>query len=245
MQPLRTDQGELILVATPIGNLGDLSYRAVELLRGVDLLLCEDTRHSARLLGHYQIEIPTSSYGSHNLRSKLPWIIEQLNAGKRIGLVSDAGTPGISDPGTVLVDAAVRAGVRITAVPGASALVMALSLAGLPTDRFVFEGFLPHKKGRQTRLQTLADEPRTIVLYESPHRLVKTLRELLLRLGDRPAAVARELTKVYEEIRRGSLSDHLRHFERTEPRGEFVMVIAGTSYIRHPISTTEDEQNDA
>jgi 16S rRNA (cytidine1402-2'-O)-methyltransferase len=244
MSDQRTDCGALILVATPIGNLEDFSARAVATLSEVDLLLCEDTRHTARLLDHYQVKVPTTSYGSHNLRTKLPWILGQLAEGKRIALVSDAGTPGISDPGTVLVDAAVRNGISVSAIPGASALLMAVALAGLPTDRFVFEGFLPHKKGRQTRLRTLVGEPRTIVLYESPHRLVKTLGELLEQLGDRPAAVARELTKIHEEIRRGSLSEHLHHFQAQPPRGEFVIVIAGTNFDSHLISKSEDGLDD-
>ncbi len=218
----------LILVATPIGNLGDITFRAVEELKRADLILCEDTRHSATLFSHYGISAPTTSYGAHNLRSKLPWVLEQLKSGRRVALVSDAGTPGISDPGTVLVGAALAEGIEVSALPGPAAIIMALILSGLPTDRFVFDGFLPHKKGRQTRLRELSTEPRTIVLYESPHRLLKTLTELREHLGDRPAAVARELTKIYEEVRRGKLSALAQHFETTAPRGEFVLVIAGT-----------------
>ncbi len=223
-------RGELVLVATPIGNLEDMSARAVEELSRADLILCEDTRHSATLLRHYDIQVPTTSYGSHNLRAKLPWILEQLINGQRLVLVCDAGMPGISDPGSVLVKEALEQKLSVQAIPGPSALVLALVLSGLPTDRFVFDGFLPHKKGRQTRLKMLAEEPRTIVLYESPHRLVKTLTELHEYLGDRPAAVARELTKIYEEVRRDKLSEHIRHFTETSPRGEFVLIIAGTHY---------------
>lgn len=226
--------GSLVLVATPIGNLGDISVRAVDELSRCDLILCEDTRHSAILLRHYNISVPTTSYGSHNLRGKIPWILDQLSAGRRLGLICDAGMPGISDPGSVLVRAALDHGFRVEAVPGASAIILALVLSGLPTDRYCFDGFLPHKKGRQTRLRELTLEERTIVLYESPHRLVKTLQELHDHLGDREAAVARELTKVYEEVRRGRLSEHLAHFTHQEPRGEFVLILAGLSYRTAP-----------
>lgn len=222
--------GPLVLVATPIGNLDDMSVRAVEELTRADVILCEDTRHSAVLFRRYDITVPTTSYGSHNLQSKLPWVMQQLRVGRRVALVCDAGTPGISDPGSALVKAALREGFAVNAVPGASAILLAIVLSGLPTDRFVFEGFLPHKKGRQTRLRELADEPRTIVLYEGPHRLLKTLTELYEYLGDRPAAVARELTKLHEEVRRGRLSEHLAHFTTVAPRGEFVLVVAGTGF---------------
>jgi 16S rRNA (cytidine1402-2'-O)-methyltransferase len=222
------ESGSLVLVATPIGNLADMSYRAVAVLGEADLILCEDTRHSKKLFDEYGITAPTTSYGSHNVKAKLPWILEQLKAGKKVAQVSDAGTPGISDPGSALVRAAIEAGVNVSTIPGASAHTMALVLSGLPTDRFVFEGFLPHKKGRQTRLKYLADEPRTIVLYESPHRLVKTLTELEEHLPDRPAAVCRELTKLYEEVLRNPLSKLRAHFEHHNPKGEFVIVVAGT-----------------
>ncbi|HEY3293901.1 MAG TPA: 16S rRNA (cytidine(1402)-2'-O)-methyltransferase [bacterium] len=222
--------GTLVLVATPIGNLADLSMRAVEELKRANLILCEDTRHSATLFRHYDISTPTTSYGSHNIRGKIPWILEQLRLGHRVALVCDAGTPGISDPGSVLARQAMDEGFKVEAIPGASAIVMALVLSGLPTDRFVFDGFLPHKKGRQTRLKELAVEPRTIVLYESPHRILKTLAELQEYLGDRQAAIARELTKVYEEVRRGTLSELLAHFTSHAVRGEFVLIVAGTDY---------------
>jgi 16S rRNA (cytidine1402-2'-O)-methyltransferase len=223
-------EGALVLIATPIGNLADISARAIEELGRADLILCEDTRHSGILFRHYGITAPTTSYGSHNIHGKIPWVLEQLQQGKRLALVCDAGTPGISDPGSVLVSAALENGYKIEAIPGASALIMALILSGLPTDRFVFEGFLPHKKGRLTRLTELADEPRTIVLYESPHRLLKTLSELHMHLGDRKAAVGRELTKIFEETRRGTLSELANYFTSNAPRGEFVLIIAGTHY---------------
>jgi 16S rRNA (cytidine1402-2'-O)-methyltransferase len=235
--------GALVLVATPIGNLDDMSVRAVEELSRCDLILCEDTRHSGVLLRHYDINVPTASYGSHNLHSKLPWILEQMEAGRRLGLICDAGMPGISDPGSLLVRAVLDYGFGVSAVPGASAILLALVLSGLPTDRFVFEGFLPHKKGRLTRLRELAMEKRTVVLYEGPHRLLKTLQELYQHLGDRQAAVARELTKVYEEVRRGRLSEHIAHFSRVEPRGEFVLILAGLDR-RSSESSSSDEPAD-
>jgi len=220
----------LVVIGTPIGNLSDTSERAIHELARADVILCEDTRHSAKLLQRYGIHAPTTSYGSHNLRAKIPWILEQLRAGKRLALICDAGMPGISDPGALLVRAALDENLPVEAIPGPNALLLALVLSGLPTDRFVFDGFLPHKKGRQTRLKQLAEEPRTIVLYESPHRLLKTLTELCDHLGDRESAVARELTKLYEEVRRGKLSKHIEHFSKTAPRGEFVLVVAGTEY---------------
>jgi 16S rRNA (cytidine1402-2'-O)-methyltransferase len=224
------NRGALVLVATPIGNLDDMSVRAVEELSRCDLILCEDTRHSSVLLRHYDIHVPTTSYGSHNLRARMPWILRQMEGGARLALICDAGMPGISDPGSALVREVLNHGLDVQAVPGASALLLALVLSGLPSDRFVFEGFLPHKKGRQTRLRELASERRTMVLYESPHRLVKTLQELHEHLGDRETAVARELTKMYEEVRRGPLSSHVAHFTKSEPRGEFVLVVAGSGY---------------
>jgi 16S rRNA (cytidine1402-2'-O)-methyltransferase len=220
----------LILVATPIGNLGDITLRAIEVLCAADLILCEDTRHSAVLFSKHGIEKPVTSYGAHNVKSKIPWVLSQLDEGKKIAVVSDAGTPGISDPGFALAKAAMDKGYKVTTIPGATAHSVALVLSGLPTDRFVFEGFLPHKKGRQTKLKELASEPRTIILYESPHRLLKCLTELETYLGNRQAAVCRELTKLYEEVLRGKLSELRTHFEKSEPRGEFVVVIAGTDY---------------
>ncbi len=223
----KTPAGILWLVATPIGNLKDVSQRAIETIRAADVLLCEDTRHSQILLTAHAVARPATSYGAHNLRTKLPWVLEQLTLGKCVAYICDAGVPGISDPGTVLVRAVIDAGFDVSAVPGANAALMALVLSGLPTARFVFEGFLPHKKGRQTRLKLLAGEARTIVLYESPHRLLKTLDELLQFLGDRPAAVARELTKMFEEVRRDSLSKLLEHYEASPAKGEIVLVISG------------------
>jgi 16S rRNA (cytidine1402-2'-O)-methyltransferase len=208
------------------------------------VVLCEDTRHSATLFRHYDISTPATSYGSHNIHGKIPWVLEQLRTGRRVALVCDAGTPGISDPGSVLARNAIDAGFRVEAIPGASAIVLALVVSGLPTDRFVFDGFLPHKKGRQTRLRELAVEPRTIILYESPHRLLKTLAELHEHLGNRQAAIARELTKLYEEVKRGKLSELLEHFTTHAVRGEFVLVIAGTDYRDHKNGNEIDKLSD-
>ena len=236
--------GRLVLVATPIGNLEDMSRRGLEELAAADLILCEDTRHTAILLRHYGVSRPTASYNAHDVRSKLPWVLDQLRAGKNVALVSDAGTPGVSDPGTLLVRFALDEGFTVSAIPGANAILTALVLSGLPTDRFVFDGFLPHKKGRQTRLRELAAEPRTIVLYESPYRLLKSLTELREALGDRPAAVARELTKIYEEVRRGRLSELLAHFTVHAPRGEFVIVVAGTDYRERSAPSLPDPDDE-
>jgi 16S rRNA (cytidine1402-2'-O)-methyltransferase len=220
----------LTLVATPIGNLADISHRALDTLRSAELILCEDTRHTQILLRHGGIQTRLLSYGAHNLKERIPQILSRLREGARIALVSDAGTPGISDPGAELCRHALDAGIPIHAVPGPAAFVQALVLSGLPTARFVFEGFLPHKKGRKTRLKSLEDERRTIILYESPYRLLKTLRELHEHLGDRSVAVARELTKRFEEVVRGKLAEVLEIFEKRQKiLGEFVIVLAGKS----------------
>ena len=231
--------GSLAVVATPIGNLADLSERAAHYLREADLILCEDTRHSRKLLDSCDAHAATTSYGSHNVRAKVPWVLEQLRAGKKVALVCDAGTPGISDPGSLLIRSVIREGIPVTTIPGAAALIPALVLSGLRTDRFVFEGFLPHKKGRRTRLETIAREPRTVVMYESVHRIQKTLGELLEHCGDRRVAACRELTKLYEEVARGKLSELIAHFAKHEPRGEFVLVLAGTE------ERTDQEDDDS
>ncbi|MFN3595790.1 MAG: 16S rRNA (cytidine(1402)-2'-O)-methyltransferase [Rubricoccaceae bacterium] len=219
----------LYLVPTPIGNLEDLTLRALRVLREAALVACEDTRTTAVLLQHYGIETPRTSFHAHNEHGKARHLVERMRAGETIALVSDAGTPGISDPGFLLVREALAAGVRVEALPGPTAFVPALVASGLPSDRFVFEGFLPQKKGRQTRLRALAEEPRTIVLYESPHRLGKLLGELADELGpERPAAYARELTKLHEEIRRGTLAELAAHVAaQTKVRGELVVVVGG------------------
>jgi 16S rRNA (cytidine1402-2'-O)-methyltransferase len=225
----RTAEGVLYLVPTPLGNLEDITYRAVRVLREVDLVACEDTRSSGVLLQHLGVDTPRASFHAHNEHAKTPALVRRMLEGESVALISDAGTPGISDPGFLLVRAAVAAGLTVVALPGPTAFVPALVASGLPTDRFVFEGFLPQKKGRSTRLAALTGEERTIVLYESPHRLVRLLSELAERLGsDRPAAVGRELTKLHEEVRRGTLAELAAHYGGQERvRGEVVVVVGG------------------
>lgn len=223
-------QGTLYVVPTPIGNLEDLTRRAERILREVDLVACEDTRTSGVLLLHYGITTPRTSFHAHNEHGKAARLAERMVAGESVALISDAGTPGISDPGYLLVRECLDRGVEVVALPGPTAFVPALVASGLPCDRFVFEGFLPPKKGRRTRLAILAAESRTLVLYESPHRIGRTLRELVEVCGpDRPAAVARELTKRFEEVRRGSLGELAAHFgEETKARGEFVLLVGAS-----------------
>ena len=219
--------GALYLVSTPIGNLSDITYRAVYILSSVSLIAAEDTRVSRKLLDKYEIRNQIVSYHSYNQKKQTPVLISRLKAGDSIALISDAGTPGISDPAYMLVLQCREAGIRIIPIPGASAILAALVSSGLPTNKFVFEGFLPAKKGRQTRLKILEQEGRTIVIYESPHRIIKTLRELMSSWGDRKCTVGRELTKKFEEILSGNISDVLAHFEMRSPRGEFVLIIEG------------------
>jgi 16S rRNA (cytidine1402-2'-O)-methyltransferase len=218
----------LYVVPTPIGNLGDITLRALEILKSVDLILAEDTRTSGILLKHYQIPKPLQSFHIFNEHKALQSVIQKLKAGETMALVSDAGTPGISDPGFLLVRECLKHGIKIECLPGATAFVPALVKSGFPTDRFVFEGFLPHKKGRQTLLKELADEQRTIVLYESPHRLVKTLEQLQEFFGgDRLVSVSRELTKLHEETFTGTVVDTITHFQQKEVKGEIVLVVRG------------------
>ncbi len=219
----------LYLVPTPIGNLADVTYRAVQVLQTVDLIACEDTRTSGVLLDHYDVDTPTTSYHEHNEHKKTPRLIKRMRAGHDVALISDAGSPGISDPGFYLTRACWNEDVEVQALPGPTAVIPALTASGLPSDRFAFEGFLPKKKGRQTRLEALSTEPRTLVLYESPHRLLRTLDDLIEHFGaDRRAAVARELTKKYEEIERGTLQDVRAYFAAYEQvRGECVVVVDG------------------
>ncbi len=218
----------LYLIPSPIGNLGDITYRAVSVLQQVDVILCEDTRTTSVLLNHYNIKKPLTPYHQHNEHRVLTHIVEQLQAGKQFALITDAGTPGISDPGFLLVRECLRSNIPVECLPGATAFVPALVQSGIPSNRFVFEGFLPLKKGRQTMMKQLAEEERTIILYESPHRLVKTLNELAIYFGaERQAAVCRELTKMFEETRKGTLTELAQHYEAHAPKGEIVMVIAG------------------
>ena len=226
---MEVEAGTLYLVSTPIGHLRDISLRALDILSQVDLIAAEDTRTSRVLLQHYRIQTPLTSYHDHNEQRVAPVLVHKLQEGKSLALITDAGTPGISDPGFYLVRAVLQAGLRVVAIPGATAFVPALVASGLPAERFVFEGFLPHKKGRQTRLKLLQDETRTIILYESPLRLERLLRELLDYLGDRPAAIAREISKKFEEIRRGTLSELIAGAEQMVKKGEFVLIVAGRS----------------
>ncbi len=219
--------GKLFLISTPIGNLKDFSFRSVEVLAKVDLIAAEDTRRVSILLRHYNIDKPKTSYYDFNKEKKTPELIRKLLQGQTIALVSDAGTPGISDPAFYLVREAIKQNIKIEAIPGPTAFVPALIISGLPTDRFVFEGFLPHKKGRQTRLKELADEKRTIIFYESPKRVLKTLAQLYSIWGDRRVAIARELTKKFEQVYRGTLQEFVESPEQIKQKGEFVIVVEG------------------
>lgn len=221
-------RGTLYIVATPIGNLEDITFRALRVLKEADLIAAEDTRRTKKLLTHYNISTPLTSYYDEVEREKAAELVKQLQSGKNIALVSDAGTPTVSDPGFRLVREAVRAGAPVVPVPGASALLAVLSASWLPTDRFVFEGFLPAKRReRRERLQSLAQETRTQVFYEAPHRLRETLADILEIFGDREAVFGREVTKAYEEFVRGRVSDALAAIERKEPRGEITLAVAG------------------
>ncbi len=219
--------GTLYVVSTPIGNLGDISHRALHILGTVDVIAAEDTRTSRVLLEHYGIATPLVSYFIQNELRRIPELVQRLKAGGSVAVVSDAGTPGISDPAFALVRAALQDGAQVVSIPGASAMLTALVASGLPTERFVFEGFLPHKKGRKTRVGQIAGEPRTVVLYESPHRIERTLGDLAEAMGDRRAVLARELTKKFEEMRRGTVRELLEGVRSVPPRGEIVLVIEG------------------
>lgn len=219
---------KLYLVPTPIGNLEDITLRAIRILKEVDLILAEDTRNSGKLLKHYEITTPMQSHHMHNEHKTVEGIVRQIQNGKTVALISDAGTPAISDPGFLLTRACVEAGIEVDCLPGATAFVPALVNSGLPNEKFVFEGFLPVKKGRQTRLQILAEETRTIILYESPHKLLKTLSQFVEFFGaDRPVSVSREITKLHEETVRGTAAEVLEHFEKKPPKGEIVVVVGG------------------
>ena len=222
--------GTLYLCATPIGNLEDMTFRAVRILREADLIAAEDTRNSVKLLNHFEIQTPMTSYHEYNKYDKGRKLVEKLLEGKNIALITDAGTPGISDPGEELVRMCHEAGITVTAVPGAAACITALTISGLPTRRFAFEAFLPaDKKEREAVLETLEKEQRTIVLYEAPHRLVKTLKLLAGRLGERQVSVCRELTKRHETVYRALLPEAAAYYEKNAPKGECVVVIQGLS----------------
>ena len=216
----------LYIVATPIGNLKDITHRALEVLKSVDLIAAEDTRHSKILTNHYQIKTPLTSYYEHNKLSKGEHLLGLLKEGKDIALISDAGTPGISDPGFSIIRLALENDIAIRAIPGPSALITGLVISGLPTHKFIFEGFLPNKStARRKRLQELSQEKRTIIFYESPHRLLKTLRDILEILGDVNITCARELTKKFEEVKRGRAKEMVQYFTDKKPRGEFILYI--------------------
>jgi 16S rRNA (cytidine1402-2'-O)-methyltransferase len=219
---------KLILIPTPIGNLGDITLRSIETIKKVDILLAEDTRHTGKLLKHLKIEKAMWSYHAHNEHNSILKIIDRIKSGDFIGLVSDAGTPGISDPGFLLVRECIKEGVEVETLPGPTAIIPALVGSGLPSDKFYFEGFLPHKKGRQTRLKFLANLPCTIIFYESPHRLLKTLEQIQEFMGgNRNSCVARELTKVFETFHRGLVIDQIAFFKKQAPKGEIVILIEG------------------
>lgn len=240
--------GKLYIVPTPIGNLDDMTFRAIRTLKEVDLVLAEDTRTSSVLMKHFDISTPMLSHHKYNEHNTVGRIVERLLGGENIALVSDAGTPGISDPGFMLSRECRRAGVTVECLPGATAFVPALVDSGLPCDRFVFEGFLPPKKGRATRLALLAADPRTVVFYESPKRLPRTLRQLAEAFGaDRPAAVCRELSKIHETVLRDTLGNLSDYFSQNIPKGEIVIVVEGRDTrrsARHDDADDEDENSD-
>lgn len=220
--------GKLFIVPTPIGNLKDITLRAIEVLQEVDLILAEDTRTSGKLLKHYNIQTPTQSHHMHNEHKTVASIVHKLLGGTTIALISDAGTPAISDPGFLLTRACLESNIEVDCLPGATAFVPALVNSGLPNDKFVFEGFLPVKKGRQTRFKILAEESRTMVFYESPHKLIKTLTNFCEYFGeDRQVSVSRELTKLYEENVRGTANEVLDYYTNKPPKGEIVIIVAG------------------
>jgi 16S rRNA (cytidine1402-2'-O)-methyltransferase len=224
---------KLFIVPTPIGNLEDMTFRAIRILKEADLILAEDTRTSGKLLKHFEIGTHMYSHHMHNEHKTTENLISRLKAGETIALISDAGTPAISDPGFLLTRACIENGITVECLPGATAFVPALVNSGLPNDKFVFEGFLPEKKGRQTRYLELAEETRTMILYVSPHKLVKTLAEFIIYFGeDRSICVSRELSKLHEENVRGTTREVLTHFEKTAPRGEIVVVVAGKPIVK-------------
>ena len=219
---------KLILIPTPIGNLGDITLRAIEIIKAVDVILAEDTRHTGKLLKYLNIQKTMRSYHAHNEHKSVVPIIDEIKSGEVFGLVSDAGTPGISDPGFLLVRECISAGIQVEALPGPTAFVPALVASGLPCDKFYFEGFLPHKKGRQTRFNFLANLPCAVILYESPHRLLKTLQQMGEFIGEnRRVCIVRELSKLHETFHRGKLKDQIEFFQKTPPKGEIIIILEG------------------
>lgn len=238
-------KGQLYLCATPIGNLEDITLRALRILKEVDVIAAEDTRHTRKLLSFYDIHTPITSYHEHNEREKGRQLISDINTGKAVALVSDAGTPGISDPGYELVAMAVKEGITVVPIPGASAAVTALAASGLPTDRFVFEGFLPRSgKDRDSALKKILSDERTVIFYESPYRVVKTLSEIFELGGDRNVVITRELTKVYEQFIRGRISEVLEHFGKHKPKGEFTVILEGKSSEKELKPVTPVDMNE-
>ncbi|NJL61585.1 MAG: 16S rRNA (cytidine(1402)-2'-O)-methyltransferase [Methylacidiphilales bacterium] len=233
--------GTLYVVGTPIGNLEDMTFRAIQTLQNVDLIASEDTRHSGKLLQHFQVKTPQISYHEHNSSSRVPELLEKLTEGNAIALVSDAGMPGISDPGYELIKACVDAGVLVVPIPGVSAVITGLSASGLPTEKFVFEGFLPPKTHqRREQLEILKTESRTLIFYESPHRLRATLQDFAEVLGiERKIVLARELTKFYEQFWRGTIGDACKYYQEKEPQGEFTLVVAGLEANKPQLSDEE------
>lgn len=225
--------GTLYLVPTPVGNMEDMTFRAIRILKEADLILCEDTRTSGILLKHFEIKNRLMAHHKFNEHGTTAGLVNRLKAGETIACISDAGTPGISDPGFFLAREAAASGITVETLPGATAFVPALVSSGLPCDRFTFEGFLPQKKGRKTMLESLADEPRTMIFYESPYRVVKTLEQFAEVFGEeRRVSCCREISKLYEESVRGTLAEAIAHFKETEPRGEFVIVVAGKEKVK-------------
>ncbi|MHB1001744.1 MAG: 16S rRNA (cytidine(1402)-2'-O)-methyltransferase [Armatimonadota bacterium] len=234
--------GILYVVATPIGNLADITLRAINTLRDVDLIAAEDTRTTHNLLSHYEIDTPTTSYHQHNIKQKTEKLLEEIQSGKNIAIVSDAGTPGISDPGHEIIVSCIENGIQVIGIPGPSAAIDALVVSGLPTRRFAFEGFPPRSpKERRSSFKALASETRTIVFYESPHRLLQTLKDMQLCFGERQIAVVREATKMFEEVVRGTIESAIEHFTSVAPRGEFTLVIEGAP--SHDVESAVEEES--
>ncbi len=239
------EPGTLYIVSTPIGNLEDVTFRAVRILSEVDLIAAEDTRKTGILLSHLSLRKPLVSFYSYNEARRVPGLIHELKMGKSVAVVTDAGTPGVSDPAYSMINAAIGHGIRVVPVPGPTAFLPALIMSGLPMERFVFEGFLPSRKGRTKRWQELREEPRTIILYESPHRIEKTLKEVIYHLGDRETALVREITKKFEEVARGTASGVLQQVRLRKPKGEMVLVIRGFGRSEKPdahIEKTDAEE---
>ena len=222
---MNSKKGILYLVSTPIGNLGDITYRAITTLKEVSLVAAEDTRHSKKIFMQYDIDTPLISYFEHNHSLRVSKLIKHMNEGKDLGLITDAGTPGVSDPAYRIVREAIKASIEVVSIPGASAVLAALVSSGLPTDRFLFEGFLPPKKGRKKRIESVKQVDATVIYYESPHRIGKALKQFYEILGDRPAVVARELTKLHEEFKRGTLSELSAYYGERKVKGEYVIMI--------------------